>query len=198
MRISGGSAKGRRIAYKKASFKGEDRLRPTSSKVREAIFDILRERISGATFVDLYAGTGSVGIEALSRGAKGVVFVESNLLRTRIIDQLIREFGFIEKARVIRSEAYDFVKREARKGSSFDILFLDPPYQSEELMKVLPLIGRTGILKKDGLVMVEHFSKRRLPDRIDGLSMVRSYQYGDTSLTLYRGEGYSENNLLEM
>lgn len=200
MRISGGTVKGRKIPYKKASFiKGEESLRPTSSKVREAIFDILRERISGATFVDLYAGTGSVGLEALSRGAKGVVFVESNLLRTRIIEQLIKEFGFIERARVIRSKAYDFIEREAKRGNSYDIIFLDPPYQSEELMKVLPLIGRTGILKYDGLVVVEHFSKRTLPERLDGLSTVRSYRYGDTSLTLYRVGGHPEsNNLLEM
>lgn len=187
IRISGGTIKGRKIGYKKTSlFKGEDKLRPTSSKVREAIFDILRNRISENLFVDLYAGTGGVGIEALSRGAGHVIFVESNLLRTRLIDQLIEELGFKDRARVIRSKAYDFIEREAKRGVSFDIIFLDPPYQSEELMKVLPLIGRTGVIRQDGLVMVEHFSKKTLPDEIEGLIKVRSYRYGDTSLTLYR------------
>lgn len=187
IRISGGKIKGRKIGYKKTSlFKGEDKLRPTSSKVREAIFDILRDRISESLFVDLYAGTGGVGIEALSRGAGHVIFVESNLLRTRLIDQLIEELGFKDRARVIRSKAYDFIEREAKRGVSFDIIFLDPPYQSEELMKVLPLIGRTGVIRQDGLVMVEHFSKKKLPDEIEGLIKVRSYRYGDTSLTLYR------------
>ncbi|MFN3479013.1 MAG: RsmD family RNA methyltransferase, partial [Thermodesulfovibrionales bacterium] len=111
MRISGGIAKGRKISYKRASVavKEEDKLRPTSSKVREAIFDILRERIIGSTFVDLYAGSGSVGIEALSRGAGYAVFVEANPLRIRIIEQLINEFGFKDKTRVIRSKAYDFI-----------------------------------------------------------------------------------------
>lgn len=188
VRISGGTAKGRKILYKKASFsaRDEERLRPTSSKVREAIFDILRERIEGATFVDLYAGTGGVGMEALSRGAECVVFVETNLLRRRIIEQLIKEFGFKDRAKVIRSRAYDFIEREAKKKSSFDIIFLDPPYQSEEIMNVLPLIGRTGVLKEGGLIIAEHFSKKILPDKINGLIMVRSYRYGDTSLTLYK------------
>jgi 16S rRNA (guanine(966)-N(2))-methyltransferase RsmD len=188
MRISGGAAKGRRIPYKKASARGKDeeRLRPTSSKVREAIFDILRDRIDGSSFVDLYAGSGSVGIEALSRGAKKVTFVETNILRIRIIEQLLSEFGFKEKAEIIRSKAYDFIEREARRGGSYDIIFLDPPYQSEELMKVLPLIGRTRVLKDNGVVVAEHFSKRTLPDNIEGLTMVRSYRYGDTALTVYR------------
>lgn len=194
MRISGGTAKGRKIDYKKTSAKREDRLRPTSSKVREAIFDILRERIIDSTFVDLYAGSGGVGIEALSRGAGCTIFVETNPLRIKIIEQLIDEFGFKDRARVIRSRAYDFLEKEIRKGGSFDIIFLDPPYQSEELMKVLPLIGKTGLLKHDGILIAEHFSKRTLPEVIEGLRMVKSYRYGDTSLTLYRlGDEYENS-----
>lgn len=188
IRISGGTAKGRKIDYKKVSAKGTDKLRPTSSKVREAIFDILRDRIIGSTFVDLYAGSGGVGIEALSRGAGCTIFVETNPLRIKIIEQLIDEFGFKNKAIVKRSKAYDFLEKEAKKGGSFDIIFLDPPYQSEELMKVLPLIGKTGLLKPDGLLIAEHFSKKTLPEKIEGLRMVKSYRYGDTSLTLYRLE----------
>src|SRR3990170_603 len=87
MRISGGIAKGRRIGFKKAFSKKDegDELRPTSSKVREALFDIIRNKLPGASFLDLYAGTGGIGIEALSRGAAKVVFVESNTLRIRMI-----------------------------------------------------------------------------------------------------------------
>lgn len=188
IRISGGTAKGRKIDYKKTAAKGGDKLRPTSSKVREAIFDILRDRIIGSTFVDLYAGSGGVGIEALSRGAGCTVFVETNPLRIKVIEQLIDEFGFKDRARVIRSRAYDFLEKEAKKRGSFDIIFLDPPYQSEELMKVLPLIGKARLLKPDGLIIAEHFSKKTLPEEIEGLRMVKSYRYGDTSLTLY-GQG---------
>ncbi len=187
MRISAGTAKGRKISYKKASaVKGQDRLRPTSAKVREAIFDILGDKIIDSTFVDLYAGTGSVGIEALSRGAGHVTFVENNLLRIRLINQLIDEFGFHEKASVVKTEAYDFVEKQAKKDIAYDIIFLDPPYQLEELMKVLPLIGKTGILRPDGIVIAEHFSKRRLPEEIEGLSLIRTYRYGDTTLSLFR------------
>lgn len=189
IRISGGVVKGKRIKYRKAYSRG-DRLRPTSSKVREAIFDILRERIIGSTFVDLYAGSGSVGIEALSRGAGQVIFVETNLLRIKVIEQLVSEFGFKDRARIIRASAYNFIEKEGRQGNSYDIIFLDPPYQSEELMKVLPLIGKTGVIKPDGTVIAEHFSKKALPEEIEGLRIVKSYRYGDTALSIYgrRGE----------
>src|SRR5664279_5891043 len=102
MRISGGSAKGRKVGSKKAFVaKGDsDELRPTASKVRQAIFNILAGKIEGSRFLDLYAGTGAVGIEALSRGAGHVVFVENNPARVGIIETLVEKFGFIGRASV--------------------------------------------------------------------------------------------------
>lgn len=184
MRISGGTVKGRKVAFKAAP----ESMRPTSSKVREAIFDIIRDRIKGASFLDLYAGTGGVGIEALSRGAGEVAFVESNGLRVKMINHLITEFGFRERSRVIKGEAYDFIKRESERRHKYDIIFLDPPYHSEELMKVLPLIGGGGVLEDRGIVIAEHSSKTALPDVIGRLNLIRDYRYGDTTLTLYRKE----------
>jgi len=186
MRISGGTAKGRKVAFKAAP----ESMRPTSSKVREAIFDIIRDRIEGASFLDLYAGTGGVGIEALSRGAERVVFVESNGLRVKMINRLITEFGFRERARVIKGKAFDFIRRGSEKGHRYDIIFLDPPYHTEELTKILPLVG--GILEDGGIVIAEHFSKTVLPDVAGRLNLVRDYRYGDTTLTLYRKEAEIE------
>ncbi len=188
MRISGGSARGRRIGFRKAFLKkGEgDELRPTSAKVREALFDIIRKDLPGSIFLDLYAGTGGVGIEALSRGAAKAVMVETNALRVRMIQHLLAEFGFSDRATVVNLRAYDFLEREREKGRRYDIIFVDPPYDSEELTKVLPFLGEGKVIRKGGLVIAEHFFKAKLPGSMGGLALVKGYRYGDTVLTLYR------------
>ncbi len=187
MRISGGTAKGRRIGFRKAFAKRDEgeELRPTSSKVREALFDILRDRVRGTSFLDLYAGTGGVGIEALSRGASRVVFVDADRLRVKMIRQFLAEFNFLDRAVAVNSDGYRFLRKEEGRGHRYRIVFLDPPYRSDELVEVLPLIGEGCILEDDGLVVAEHFSKTRLPEDIKGLRLIRSYKYGDTMLSVY-------------
>lgn len=188
MRISGGLAKGRRTAAKRLFSKAltGQILRPTSSKVREALFDIIKDRIKGASFVDLYAGTGTVGLEALSRGASRAIFVEPNELRVGAIKRNIDEFGFRKKALVVKDRAYEFLEKSSSKKESFDIFFLDPPYHSEEIRKVLPLIGEKGLLSEKGIVIVEHFFKKEMPETAGELKIYRNYRYGDTMLTLCR------------
>jgi 16S rRNA (guanine966-N2)-methyltransferase len=188
MRISGGIAKGRRTATKGLLSKTSDgeKLRPTSSKVREALFDIIRDIIEGASFVDLYAGTGTVGLEALSRGASRAIFVEPNDLRISIIKKNADEFGFREKAQVVKNRAYKFLEKSSSEKESFDIFFIDPPYHSEEIRKVLPLIGEKCLLNNVGMVIVEHFFKKKVPETTGELKIYRSYRYGDTMLTFYR------------
>jgi 16S rRNA (guanine(966)-N(2))-methyltransferase RsmD len=190
MRISGGIAKGRRIGFRRVFSKRTEgaELRPTSSKVREALFDIIRKELPESSFLDLYAGTGGVGIEALSRGAGNVVFVEYNALSARMIDYLLSEFGFKDRARVVKMNAYDFIIEEAGRGNRYDIIFVDPPYHSEEQMKILPVIGQGDILEKDGTVIAEHFSKIKLPDVVGKLRLLKSYKYGDTTLSFYKAE----------
>ncbi len=187
MRISAGSAKGRRIGYKKVfrARGGDEELRPTAAKVREALFDIIRSRLSGAVFLDLYAGTGGVGMEALSRGASRVVFVESSRPRVKMIERLLSEFDFSGRATVLNLKAHDFIRKKAREGERYEIVFLDPPYHSGELMEVLPLIGEGNILADGGIVIAEHFFKTVLPDTINMLKLMKSYKYGDTVLSVY-------------
>lgn len=197
MRISGGIAKGRRIATKRLfsqSPKKDEELRPTSSKVREALFDILRDRIEGASFVDLYAGTGTVGLEALSRGAGKAVFVEPNRLRSKAIKENAFKFCFSEKATVVERTAHEFLKKASVEKKRFDIFFVDPPYFSEEIIKILPMIGEKGLLNDKGTVIVEHFFKRKLPEAVGELKMIRSYRYGDTMLTIYTKKEETEKN----
>jgi 16S rRNA (guanine966-N2)-methyltransferase len=185
MRISAGVAKGRSTATKKLfshTSKGEE-LRPTSSKVREALFDILRDRLDDALFVDLYAGTGTVGLEALSRGAKKAVFVEQSYARVRAIRENVIKLGFQGRGDVRRGRSCDFIARY--EGEHVDICFVDPPYKSDEIDRVLTLIGEKDLLRHQGIVIVEHFYKKSVPEKVGKVIMKRSYRYGDTMLTVY-------------
>jgi len=188
MRISGGTAKGKRTATKRLIAKTStgERLRPTTSKVREALFDIIQKEIGGSSFVDLYAGTGTVGLEALSRGAGRAVFVEPDETRVKTIRNNVHEFGFQDKVLVVKGRAHDFLRKASTGKERFDIIFVDPPYQSEEIEKVLPLIGGEDLLREGGIIIVEHFFKKKMPETAGDIQKDRSYRYGDTVLTLYR------------
>jgi len=189
MRISGGKLKGRRIAREALfSKKGVPELRPTSSKVREALFDILRSDLEGASFLDLYAGTGTVGFEALSRGAAETVFVEHDKTLAKAISDCIGKIGLTGNTQVFREEAGRFLRRASLSGMDFGIIFADPPYASGEILKVLPLISETAVLKPGGCLVIEHPSRTVLPDGPPALRRLKSYKYGDTMLTLYRRE----------
>jgi 16S rRNA (guanine(966)-N(2))-methyltransferase RsmD len=188
MRISGGLAKGRKIRTKSLFSKkaGDKDLRPTSSKVREALFDIIRDKIWGASFVDLYAGTGTVGLESLSRGAGRAIFVEPNMLRAKAIKENAITLGLIEKTTVVEKKADEFLRKASSDKKRFDIFFVDPPYFSEEITNILPMIAEKRLLHDKGTVIVEHFHKRSLPESVGELKMIKSYRYGDAMLTIYK------------
>ncbi len=161
-------------------------LRPTTGRVREALFDILRERIENAHFLDLYAGTGAVGLDALREGAADVVFVEESRAYTRRIAALVERSGFTEKTRIITKKVLSFIDRAQINQMTFDIIFLDPPYHTDEIMHALFAIDRADILGRNGIVAAEHFTKRQLPGKFNTLQKVKDYRYGDTVLSLYR------------
>ncbi len=153
--------------------------------MREAIFNIIGTGINGARFLDLYAGTGAVGFEALSRGAELTVFIETDPSRVNLIKKIGKEFGFLSHMKVYRMHAIDYLKKARDRGDTFDFIFVDPPYRSGELMKVLPFIAEGGLLKEDGVVIVEHPSKKLLPETIGILRQKKRYVYGDTALTTF-------------
>jgi 16S rRNA (guanine(966)-N(2))-methyltransferase RsmD len=161
-------------------------LRPTTGKVKEALFNILRGKIENTRFLDLYAGTGAVGMEALRQGASEVVFVEANKGYTKNINQLIKKFGFTEKANIMTKKVLSFIKWAELRQMTFDIIFLDPPYHTDEVIHVLSEIDKSHILRQEGIVIAEHFVKRRLPERFDKLQRIKDYKYGDTVLSFYR------------
>jgi len=185
MRISGGTAKGRKVGIKKAFLRreGGEELRPTPAKVRAAVFNILGGRIEDSAFLDLYAGTGAVGLEALSRGAGRVVFVEEDHMRANIIKDFVDRFGFREKALIVRTRVQDFLRKNEER---FAIIFLDPPYGSEEAMQAISLIDELGTSDEDGIIIAEHSSRRELGDQAGELSLKKKYKYGDTALSLYK------------
>ncbi|MBF0343483.1 MAG: 16S rRNA (guanine(966)-N(2))-methyltransferase RsmD [Nitrospirae bacterium] len=180
IKIIGGSLKGKKLPFSIP----DKRLRPTSAKVREALFDILRERIMGAAFLDLYAGSGAVGFEALSRGAAKVYFVDNSHTAISAI-KAIPLFSGNKSNRAIVSTAAESLKRFAKNGETFDVVYVDPPYHSDEIELVLPLLGIDSVLKEDAVVVVEHFLKTAMPETSGALTLKRPYRYGDTVLSLY-------------
>ncbi len=171
----------------------ERRIRPTSNKVREALFNILREKTINAVFLDLYAGTGAVGLAALKEGASEVVFVESVRSYAGEIEALLEKSDFAGEASIITKKALPFIDWAEAGGLSFDIIFLDPPYHTDEIISALTVIGKSRILANDGIVIAEHFIKVRLPDRFDKLSKIKDYNYGDTVLSFYAAFINDEN-----
>lgn len=183
MRVITGSIKGHRLK----TVRGQA-LRPTAGKVKEALFDILQREIPGSFFLDLYAGIGGIGIEALSRGATHVSFVESKRTILNALRQNIKLSGFEAKAKVFGMTAAQFLYSKMRGNHRFDILFLDPPYHGSELKKVLPLLSRSDMINPNGLVVIEHFHKTEMENSIGLLRKRRTYRYGDTCLTVYQME----------
>lgn len=189
MRISAGALKGKQIGTRKlfTAKSGAVELRPTSAKVREALFDILRDDITGASFLDLYAGSGAVGCEALSRGATKAVFVENDRQRAKTILEFVNKAGLDDRASVYQEPVMGFLSRADKSAMRFDIVFADPPYAAEEIAEVLSFIDRGRLLQDGGSVVVEHASKKPLDDStMKTLRLIKTYRYGDTMLTRYR------------
>ncbi len=180
MRIIAGSHKGRRLLSPKTSD-----LRPTSGRVKEALFSILGDRISGAMVLDLFAGTGAIGIEALSRGAKHVVFVESHRTSLRLLRDNLDQCGLSKNTEIYPGEAVSFLQHAERKGLSFDIAFADPPYFDDSVNTLLPLLGQSAMIRSHTVVILEHPTKHSIPAQVGPLKRTRQYRYGDTSLSLF-------------
>jgi len=177
MRVTGGIGRGQRLKVPAG-----DRVRPTSDKVKQALFNILGDRVVGAVFLDLFAGAGGIGIEALSRGAARVVFVDGSRDSLTVVKHNIERTGFEERSQAVLSKAESFCKKPS---GPYDIVFLDPPY-SNEIQPLLEQIAGADILKPDAIVIAEHFKKQTSPERAGGLTLYREAQYGDTMLAFYQ------------
>lgn len=182
MRISGGDARGKTLKAPK-----HGGVRPTSDKVKKALFSILGERLDGARYLELFAGTGSVGLDALSRGAERAVFVDSNQKSARLIRENLDATGYRDKAAVVAKDALVFLKKDAEGLGPFDLVFVDPPYHTGIGEKAMEMLGAAcdGLLAEGATVVFEHFRKNVAPDGFWRLVKRRDYNYGDTVLSLY-------------
>lgn len=160
-------------------------LRPTSDKVRGAIFSILGTQVLGGRFLDLYAGTGAVGIEALSRGASAVTFVESDPRAVQLLQKNLRTCQLLDRAQIRVGRAAAFLERKDWWDGPYDVLFADPPYAAPDELDVLIQAWRPGLLSEHAAMMIEQDSRTELPVSINHAALVRRYVYGDTALYLY-------------
>jgi len=157
--------------------------RPTADRVKEALFSIIQFDIPGACVLDLFGGTGQLGIEALSRGAKRAVFVDAREDACKLIRENLKRTRLTEEGTVIRSDYLDYLNRCREK---FHIIFLDPPYAEVFLENALKRITEIDILQSDGIIVTERPLGKDLPWEFRGYSRSRDYKYGKTLLTVYR------------
>jgi 16S rRNA (guanine966-N2)-methyltransferase len=162
--------------------------RPTSDRLRETLFNVVAPRIEGATFLDLYAGSGAVGIEAISRGAKQVVFVERAPAALKVLRANLEKLGLTTGFRIHSGSTGAYLQAWQSSGQPFDLVFLDPPYDAEEeYSRALGLLGGPGhgLLAMGAVVIAEHRRKQGLQDRYGSLVRTRLLQQGDAGLSFY-------------
>ena len=178
MRVISGRARGTML-------KTPDGLatRPTSDRVKEALFSIIQFDLPNAKVLDLFGGTGQLGIEALSRGAKNAVFVDERADACRLIQENLKRTKLESFARVVRSDYLAFLKSDQEK---YDIILLDPPYAEIFLENALKTITEIDILQSGGIIVTERPCEKPLDVEFPGYSRSKDYKYGSTVLTLYR------------
>jgi 16S rRNA (guanine(966)-N(2))-methyltransferase RsmD len=180
MRVIAGTLKGRRLDA--PDWPGP---RPTSDKLRETLFNVLAPRISGTRFLDGYAGSGAVGIEALSRGAAHVTFVERDPRAVRLIEENLQRCQVADRYVIIRAGFDRAAGRLA--GAVFDLVFLDPPYGAGTLAAALA--AGAELVTADGVLVIEHATRDAAPARCGRLELTRDLTSGDSALTFYRVRG---------
>lgn len=185
MRITGGRLRGRRLA----SFKGLD-IRPTSDRVREAVFDLLGHDLSGEKVLDLFAGTGSLGIEAISRGAAWAVFIDQSPKAVELIRKNLKLCGVEAQGFVLKKDLLrGFPRRALLMEEKVDLVFLDPPYRKGMIPALLEELAVRRILGSPSILVGQSEQREVLTPRLRTLQIVKSRTYGDTRITLYRHEG---------
>ncbi|MBB6217826.1 16S rRNA (guanine(966)-N(2))-methyltransferase RsmD [Anaerosolibacter carboniphilus] len=183
MRVIAGELRGRKI-------KAPDGLhtRPTTDRVKESIFSMIYSHLADSIVLDLFAGSGSLGIEALSRGAQKAYFIENNKQSLGIVKENLTILGLLDQSVVLLTDAIRALKEFAIKGEKFDIIFLDPPYMKGFIIPCVEGIEVNGLLNTDGIIVIEHKVEDVLPDEIGNLLKMKDRRYGDTNISIYSRE----------
>jgi 16S rRNA (guanine(966)-N(2))-methyltransferase RsmD len=183
MRIVAGTAKGRALTAPKPTSR---HIRPTADRVRETLFNILGQWLEGESVLDLYAGTGALGLEALSRGAGRAVLVDQDKEALALCRQNTDHLGFADKVEILALPVARAVDTLGKKGAKFEIIFADPPYAAKVVEAVLEQVGRAGLLAPGGTLIVEHDKREEAPESHEGFSRVDQRRFGDTVASFFR------------
>ncbi|MBS5786487.1 MAG: 16S rRNA (guanine(966)-N(2))-methyltransferase RsmD [Clostridioides difficile] len=187
MRIISGRARGLKLNAPK-----NDNIRPTTDRIKESLFNMISPYILDSNVLDLFAGTGSLGIECLSRGAKECIFVDLNKESIKVLNSNIKKANFVNESEVINSDFSNALNSLKLKNRKFDIVFLDPPYYENMFIEAIKKIDDFDLLNEDSIVVVEHDSVDIFPENLGRLEKNRDKKYGNTTLTFYKLEDKNE------
>ena len=179
VRVISGSARGLKL-----NTPGDDRVRPTTDRVKESMFNIVQDWVYDSQVLDLFAGSGALGIEALSRAASQAVFCDNSLDSIKIIKSNIEKARVVDRSQIVSGDFKRCLRDMEAKNQSFDMIFVDPPYYEGLFEEVLDTIRSCKILKKDGIVIVEHDAQKPI-GQVEGLEVYKEKKYGITMLTFY-------------
>lgn len=180
MRVITGTAKGRVLE----TLSGED-VRPTTAKIKESVFSIIQFQIPGRNFLDLFAGSGQMGIEALSRGASSATFVETSRQAVATVKKNLKNTRLEENAQVVNMDSISFL---AMKKGEYDVAFLDPPYKTGLLQKAMENLP--AVMRKSGVIICENPMEEELPEQFSDFFLDRQYRYGTIRISTYRHKDF--------
>lgn len=174
MRVIGGSAKGHRLRTPRGGG-----TRPVTDNVKETIFNVIGDGVVGAEVLDLYAGTGSLGIEALSRGAERILFVEQAAEAVRLIEQNLKMLGFGDQAEIWRDDVFRALRRMRNRQRGFELVFVDPPFEKGLSVETMHLLSENQVVAEGGCVVVRHHQKETVPSEVDRLQLVSEKSFAE-------------------
>jgi 16S rRNA (guanine966-N2)-methyltransferase len=178
MRIISGTSKGRKLITPKRYS-----LRPTSDRVKESLFNILGSEVEGKIVLDLFAGTGNLGIEALSRRAERVIFVEKGRQALRLIETNLNQFGLADRSEILPKDVNRAIGILKQRGECFDLILMDPPYEKGLIQRTLMKLNTHPIYHGDSILVIEHNRREPLPRALEGWNLIRQQKIGDTLLS---------------
>ena len=182
MRIGAGSAKGRELKGPKDA----SRIRPTADRVRQTIFNVLGQWFEGQQILDLYAGTGAFGLEAISRGAVRATLVDRDKEALELCRLNAQSVGFAPQVEILGLPVEKAVAQLGRAQARFDVVFADPPYAAKGVETLLEQVGPQGLLQPEGILVIEHDKREPAPEQHAGFTRVDERRFGDTLVTFYR------------
>lgn len=181
MRIISGAAKGRKLL----SPEGMD-TRPTLDRIKESIFNIIQNKIVGSTVLDVFAGTGSLGLEAVSRGAKECYLVDKGQTTFKYLKQNVDNFNFTDRCKCFNVDSYSALEEFCNKNISFDLIFIDPPYLKDMIPPAVDIITKGNILKKHGLIVCKIDTKEEIYEGNQEIVLIDHRKYGNTTVCFYK------------